>query len=69
MVSHDVNTMTAAAYDRVRAGLPLPGLIVVPQSLEFRTAIEDLAAISICSEPDDWVDKVTHLPLVPRGHS
>jgi hypothetical protein len=42
----------------------MPGLVVVPQSLAFRVAIEDLAAIALCSESEEWQDKVSYLPLV-----
>lgn len=31
VITHDVNTMVAAAYERVAAGLPMPGVFVVPQ--------------------------------------
>jgi hypothetical protein len=44
--------------------MPMPGLIVVRQSLEYRVAIEDLAAIALCSDPSEWANKVTYLPLV-----
>ena len=64
MVSSDTNTMIAAANERLFTGLPMPGLVVVRQSLEYRIAIEDLAAIALCSEPDEWNNKVTFLPLV-----
>lgn len=63
MISHDESTMTGAAYTRMRAALPMTGLVIVPQSLEFRTAIEDLAAIALCSEPGEWADTVIFLPL------
>ena len=42
-ISHDESTMTDAAYNRVRKQLPMHGLVIVPQSLAYRTAIEDLA--------------------------
>lgn len=66
MVSSDANTMTAAAYQRLRAGMHMAGLVIIPQSLEFRTAIEDLAAIALCSELAEWENKVIYLPLVKQ---
>ena len=62
VVSHDVSTMIAAAYDRVRAGRMMQGLIVVPQSLPFRKAIDDLAVLALCSEPDEHRGLVIFLP-------
>lgn len=63
IVSSDANTMIDAANERVSKGLPMLGLVVVRQSLAFRIAIEDLAAIALCSDPGEWADKVTYLPL------
>lgn len=65
LVSSDANTMIDAANERVRQGLPMLGLIVVRQSLAYRVAIEDVAAIALCSETIEWADKVTFLPLNP----
>ena len=42
VVSHDVNTMRAAAHDAIAAGLPMAGMVLVHQSVAFRTAIEQL---------------------------
>jgi hypothetical protein len=63
-ISHDKKSMTDAAHRRTRAALPMPGVVIVPQSLEYRTAIEDIAMVALCSEPGDWVDRVEYLPLV-----
>ena len=56
--------MIDAANHRLRAGLPMLGLVVVRQSLAYRLAIEDWAAIALCSEPDEWIGRVEYLPLV-----
>jgi Domain of unknown function (DUF5615) len=64
-ISHDANTMTDAAYDRIRTQLPMRGLVIVPQSLAYRTAIEDLALIASCCEPDEWINLVRFLSLHP----
>jgi len=64
VVSHDVNTMIAALRRRQDGGRPTSGLILVPQSLSVRTAIEDLELICRASDPQDWVDgTVVFLPL------
>jgi predicted nuclease of predicted toxin-antitoxin system len=63
LVTSDARTMIDAAYQRLRQDKPMPGLIVVRQSLAFRIAIEDLAAIALCSEPGEWKSKVTFLPI------
>lgn len=33
VVTHDVSTMKDYAYDRVRVGLPMPGVIEIPERL------------------------------------
>lgn len=35
VISHDVRTMRARAEDRLRAGLPMAGLILVPQEVQL----------------------------------
>jgi len=45
VVSHDVNTMSAAAYARIVGGGRMTGLVLAPQNIEVRKAIEDLLLI------------------------
>jgi hypothetical protein len=63
LVSHDVSTLTAYAYARVRAGQAMPGLIEVGPSVPIATAIEDLLLIAECSLPGEWEGRVLYLPL------
>ncbi|NDC64719.1 MAG: hypothetical protein EBZ59_12205 [Planctomycetia bacterium] len=63
VVSHDVNTMTAAAADIVRAGGSFPGLILVKQTTPVRLAIDSLALVWSASEQSDWRNLVVFLPL------
>ncbi len=39
VITHDVNTMRGIADDRVRAGLPMSGAIIVLDHISFGTAI------------------------------
>jgi predicted nuclease of predicted toxin-antitoxin system len=63
VVTHDVSTMVDYAYERVRAGDPMPGVIAVAQSTLAREAIEDLVIILRCGTAEDWKDQVSYLPL------
>jgi hypothetical protein len=45
VVSHDVNTMPYHASDRLARGRPLPGLLMVRQTLPLSTAIDQLVLI------------------------
>lgn len=63
VVSHDVNSMTAFAYDRVRSGLAMPGVFIVPTSMAIGQAIEELAfAVESFSEAE-CRDQVVYFPL------
>jgi uncharacterized protein DUF5615 len=63
ILTHDVRTMPSYAYDRVVAGLRMPGVCVVPQSLPLGPVIEDLVIVLACSTEDDWENQVRYLPL------
>ncbi len=63
VVSHDSNTMTAAANHRLSEGLPLIGLCIASQSLPIRQVIESLVLIWSASELEDWRDQIIFLPL------
>ncbi|MGH9755392.1 MAG: DUF5615 family PIN-like protein [Blastocatellia bacterium] len=63
VLTHDVNTMTKYAYERLAAGQSLPGVIVVPKELPIGAAIEELVTLLHCSFPDEFPGRVIHLPL------
>ena len=49
LVSHDVTTLTKHAYERLAAGLRMPGVFEVPNTLGIGRAIDDLLLIIDCS--------------------
>ena len=63
IVTHDVNTMPRHAYDRVRAGQPMPGVIVIPEDFAVGKAIEELATMVECCEPEEMINQVKYLPI------
>jgi len=63
VLTHDVNTMTKYAYERLAAGQPLPGMVVVPKELPIGAAIEELVTLLYCSFPEEFPGRVIHLPL------
>ncbi len=64
LLTHDVSTLTECAYDRVRAGKPLPGVFEVAPDLPIRRAIEEILLLAECSLEGEWEDKVSYLPLL-----
>ena len=63
VLTHDVNTMTRYAYERLEKGEPLPGVIIVPKELSIGAAIEALDILLNCSEPEELPNRVIHLPI------
>ena len=63
MLTHDVSTITAFAYKRVRNGAPMPGVFELSREVPLSIAIEDVLLISECSLPDEWEGQVRYLPL------
>jgi len=63
VVSHDVSTLRKHAYQRVAAGLRMPGVFEVPNTLSIGRAIDDLLLIIECSLEGEWEGQVRYLPL------
>jgi hypothetical protein len=63
VVSHDVNTMPAAAYGRLAMGKTLAGLLMVQQTHSIGSIIENLILIWSASEAEEWENQVCFLPF------
>jgi hypothetical protein len=63
VLTHDVSTMTAHAYERVKNGQRMPGVFEVSRDVPTRVAVEDILLISECSLQDEWEGQVRYLPL------
>jgi hypothetical protein len=63
VVSHDVNTMPAAAAERLAAGERLSGLFLARQRAPLAPIIESLVVIWSVSEAEEWAGQVRFLPL------
>ena len=63
LVTHDAETVIGFAYDRVRGGLPMPGIIEVRQDVPIGKAIEDLLLLAACSDAGEWEGQVLYVPL------
>jgi len=62
IVTHDVRTMPGWFRNFIQDQL-CPGLILVPDKMAIRDAIEDLLLIWQVSEAEEWVDQMRRLPL------
>lgn len=63
LVTHDVQTVTRFAYERVEAGLLMPGVIEVISSAPIGPVLEELALVVECYEDGDLEGQVIYLPL------
>ena len=63
LVTHDVNTIPRYGYERIDAGEPLTGVIVIPEDLAIGTAIEELVTLIECCEADEFTNQVKYLPI------
>ena len=58
-----LKTIRKFAFERVRTGHPMPGVIAVPDSLPIGQAIEELAVLVECSQPRELANLVVYLPI------
>jgi hypothetical protein len=63
LLTHDVSTITKYAYERVRAGKPMPGVFEIGRTVPIGRAIEDVLLLAECSLDGEWEGQVRYLPL------
>jgi len=63
LLTQDAKTMTKFAFDRVRAGKPMPGVIEIRRTVPLAVAIEELQLIAQCSQAGEWAGHVVYVPL------
>ena len=63
LLTHDVATITHYAYERVRAGLAMPGIFEIPRGYSVGKIIEDILLIAEYSIEGEWEGQVRYLPL------
>ena len=63
LLTHDARTMLDSVHVRLRAGMTMPGVFVLPQWVAIGAAIDDLVLILSCSDQEEWRNMVVHFPL------
>lgn len=63
LVTQDEKTMIGFAHDRVKAGQPMPGLVVRGKGTPIRQAIDELLLIAVAGTPEEFKDQVRYLPI------
>lgn len=63
LVTLDQSTMPAHLERHLASGRHSPGVVIVSKVASLQAAIADLMLILGASTPEDWRDRVEHLPL------
>jgi hypothetical protein len=63
VLTRDVNTMVGHAWDRVRAGRPMPGVIAVTGGCGVGRAVDDILLVANCYPEEQIRDQVVFIPL------
>ena len=63
LLTHDASTMTRHAYDRVRAGDPMPGVFEVRSGISIGQAIEEILLLAETSFEQEWEGQIRYVPL------
>jgi hypothetical protein len=63
LLTHEVNTIPRYAYDRVRAGLAMVGVIEASPSLPVSVVLDDVLLLAAELDPQDLDGQVLYLPL------
>lgn len=63
VISQDISTMPDFAISRLKANLPMPGLLIVRGVVPVGIAIEEIVTIAICSDAEEWIGQIKYLPL------
>lgn len=62
LLTHDVSTITRYAYDRVRQGQTMPGVVEVSPDAPIGRVIEDILVLTECSQEGELEGQVQYLP-------
>jgi len=63
LLTHDRKTMPSFAYERVAAGLPMPGVFLVSDAMPIGQAIEQVLMAAQCLTEDETKNVVWYFPM------
>lgn len=64
LLTHDVRTLPRFVFERVRVGLPVPGVIEVnKEDTSIGALIDDLEVLIGAGTADDFENQVTYVPI------
>jgi uncharacterized protein DUF5615 len=62
LVSHDSRTMPSHFAEFISKNTS-PGVVIASQQLTIAMVVEELLLIWAASDADEWMNRITHLPL------
>ncbi|MBC7970811.1 MAG: DUF5615 family PIN-like protein [Verrucomicrobia bacterium] len=62
LLTHDVATITRYAYDRVRQGQPMPGVVEISTDSPIGRVIEDILVLVECSQEGEMEGQIQYFP-------
>lgn len=63
LITHDLKTMPMHAKTVIEAGETIAGVALASDQLPIGLVIEQLELIVQCTEADEWLNVIKHLPL------
>jgi Domain of unknown function (DUF5615) len=63
LLTHDVATVTVYAYERVKNGLSMPGVVEVVATAPIGQVIDDLYLFVCCSQPGEYEGQILFIPF------
>jgi hypothetical protein len=63
VLTHDVETLVGYAWERVRSGMAMPGVIVALTDRPIGQVIDDLEILLLASRPEELEAQIRFLPL------
>jgi predicted nuclease of predicted toxin-antitoxin system len=63
LLTHDVQTMIGFAFERVRAGKPMPGVIEIDRYAPIGDVVEDILIAAVATAEGELEGLVTYIPL------
>ena len=63
LLTHDIETLVGYAWERVRSGMAMPGVIVALTNRPIGQVIEDLEVLLLASWSDELESQIRFLPL------
>jgi len=65
LLTHDISTLVSFAFERVAAGLAMPGVFAARSNGPIGSTIDDPVLLAECSEDAECEGRVLFLPMRP----